>query len=129
MIRIASNSNLAKGGEQLRQELLERLIDCKLMGPFVQLSFNSNPERLPMRELPHGSWSNVYLLYLSYCRTQDHTPASRSTFFAAALGWHKCLRFHKKSQHQMCDTCSRLKMKIQHSTETLFETYFLIFFK
>ena len=115
--RIASNANLAKGGDELRKELLERLIDCRLVGATTQISFQSDPQRLAMRELPHGSWSNVYLLYMSYCKTQGLDPASRSTFFGVSQQWRACLRFHKKSQHQVCETCSRLKSKIQNTKE------------
>ena len=116
--RIASNANLVKGGEELRKELLERLIDCRLVGATTQISFQSDPQRLAMRELPHGSWSNVYLLYLSYCKTQGLDPASRSTFFGVSQQWRACLRFHKKSQHQVCETCSRLKSNIQNTKES-----------
>ena len=115
---MASKSNLSKGGEELRQELLERLIDNRLMGASTQVSFNQNPERLPMRELPHGSWSNVFLLYKSYCQTAAVPAASKSTFFQVCQRWGTCLKFHKRSQHQICETCSRLKMNIQNAKET-----------
>jgi len=110
---------MEKGGEELRQELLERLIDCRLVGATSQLNFNREPERLPLRELPHGSWANVYLLYLSYTKTHGNAeePASRSTFFQVCQRWRKCLRFHKRTQHAVCDTCSRLKMQIRHAVE------------
>ena len=103
----------------MRQELLERLIDCRLVGATSQLNFNREPERLPLRELPHGSWANVYLLYLSYTKTHGNSeePASRSTFFQVCQRWRKCLRFHKRTQHAVCDTCSRLKMHIRHAGE------------
>ena len=116
--RMASQANLAKGGEELRQELLERLIDCRLMNATAQINFNINPERLPMRELPHGSWNNVFLLYKSYCGTQaEHPVASRSTFFAISKKWRCCLRFHKKTQHQICETCSSLKSSVRNAKE------------
>ena len=122
--RIASKHNLAEGGEELRQELLERLIDCRLMNASTQISFNRDPTRLPLRELPHGSWNNVFLLYVSYCKTAGDPVASRSTFFALAKVWRSCLRFHKRSQHQMCETCSSLKMRIRHAAESSSSLHF-----
>ena len=114
--RIASKQTLSAGGEELRQELLERLIDCRLMGATSQILCR-DPERLPLRELPHGCWSNVYLLYVSYCKAAGETPASKSTFFTVSESWRKCLRFHKQSQHQVCLTCSKLKTKIRQSKD------------
>lgn len=116
-VRILSKANLAKGGETLRQELLERLIDCRLMGSTSQVNFNGDPSRLAMRELPHGSWSNIFLLYISYCKTTGESPASRSTFFSICQQWRSCLRFHKRTQHQICETCSKLKSKVRNSSE------------
>lgn len=110
-------TNLAKGGEELRQQLLEKLLDCSLVGPYVQLSFNRDPALLPLRELPHGNWSNVYLLYVSWCKAQGTTAASRSTFFSVADRWKRCMRFHKRSQHQMCLTCGRLKTRMRSSKD------------
>ena len=116
---------LAKGGDEVRQELLERLIDSKLVGPYVQLSFNRSPQRLPLRELPHGCWANVFLLYLAWCRTHHESPASRSTFFAVSREWRSCMRFHKRSQHQVCVTCSILKTRIRNSKDPLLQCCFL----
>lgn len=117
MSRIASKANLAKGGEELRQELLERLIDSRLVGATMQMSWNRNPEKLPLRELPHGSWSNIYLLYVSYCKTKGESAAAKSTFFTVCQEWRACLRFHKRTQHAICETCSRLRMKVRHAAE------------
>lgn len=119
-VRIMSKKNLAKGGEGLRQELLERLIDCRLMGATGQVNFNSDPTKLAMRELPHGSWSNVFLLYMSYVKTTQQSAASRSTFFSVCQRWKACLRFHKKTQHQICETCSKLKSMIRNSKDHRF---------
>lgn len=95
------------------------------MNASTQISFNRDPARLPLRELPHGSWNNVFLLYTSYCKTAGDPVASRSTFFAVAKVWRVCLRFHKKSQHQLCETCSRLKMRIRHAAESCSLSYIL----
>ena len=107
------------GDSQLRDELLQQLIDCRLMGPSCQLSFNGDPSRLSIRELPHGCWSSVYLLYRAHCQTYQEQPASKSTFFAVSQQWRCCMRFHKKTQHAVCATCARLKMAIKHATESL----------
>ena len=117
-LRIASKENLAKGGQELHQELLERLIDCHLMKASGQVNFNRDPSRLPLRELPHGNWSNVYLLYVAYCKTRNEPVASKSTFFMVRKPWRAALRFHKRSQHQICETCSSLKSRIRNATES-----------
>ena len=106
----------------LRDELMQRLIDCRLMSAFTEIVFNQDPNRLGLRELPHGSWSNVYVLYQAHCHARGEVPASKSTFFSVSQQWRCCLRFHKKSQHSVCVTCSRLKMLIRHSHETWVKT-------
>ena len=89
--------NINKDDTDLREELLQQLIDCKLLGPTCQVGCHSDPTRLSVRELPHGCWSNVYLLYQAHCRAQSQDPASKSTFFAVAKQWQCALRFHKKN--------------------------------
>ena len=76
---------------------------------------NYEPERLPLRELPHASWSELYLMLQSYCRVRgsDAAVPSRATFFEVVKRWKVCLRFHKKTQHAQCATCSRLRAAIQ----------------
>ena len=107
-----------KDDTDLREELMQRLIDCRLMGPFSQILFNPDPSKLALRELPHGCWSNVYLLYCAHCRTHGEEPASKSTFFSVSGEWRTTLRFHKKTQHQVCLTCSSLKQKIRNSKDS-----------
>lgn len=114
-----SNSN--KDDEVLREELFQRLIDAKLVTASAQIGFHGDPKKLALRELPHGCWSNVFLLYQAHCRTQGETPASKSTFFSVAQHWRCALRFHKKTQHQICVTCSRLKMLIRHAADTFLQ--------
>lgn len=113
--RMISKDNINKDDEGLRQELLERLIDCRLMKATNQILFN-DPQRLALRELPHGNWSNVYVLYQAHCRSQGFAAASKATFFAVSQLWRSCLRFHKKSQHTKCFTCSRLQMELRNTT-------------
>ena len=116
--RIIAKSNVNKDDTNLLEELLQRLIDCRLMGPFSQITFHHDPKRLALRELPHGSWSNVYLLYCAHCRTHGEECASKSTFFSVANQWRTALRFHKKTQHQICSTCSTLKMRIRNCKDS-----------
>ena len=118
--RMLSKENLkiSSGDQQFREDLLQRLIDVRLMSAFTQVGFNADPRRLALRELPHGNWSNVYLLYQAHCKAAHEVPASKSTFFSVALQWKCCLRFHKKSQHAVCATCSRLKMRLRNVKES-----------
>ena len=118
-LRILSKGNINKDDEVLREELLQRLIDCQLVGPVSQIAFNQNPKRLALRELPHGCWSNVFLLYQAHCRARNQPVASKTTFFNVSQQWRSCLRFHKRSQHSVCSTCSRLKMLLRNATDTL----------
>ena len=114
-----AKSNINKDDESLREELFQRLIDTRLMGPFAQITFNQDPTKLALRELPHGNWSNVFQMYKAHCRTTGEVPASKSTFFAVADGWSTALRFHKRTQHQVCLTCSALRSKIRNAKDTL----------
>lgn len=114
-LRVASKASLKAADDDLRNELLQRLIDSRLAGPFHQISFNSDPTRLPLRELPHGSWSELFLLYKSYSRVKSSTHASRSTFFSVANEWRQCLRFHKKTHHAQCVTCAKLRVALQNT--------------
>lgn len=116
--RVASKTCLKQADDELRQQLLERLVDTHLMSPFLQLSFNHDPQRLPLRELSHGSWSELFLVYKSYCRVKNEAPACRSTFFQVAVEWKVCLRFHKKTQHAQCATCAQLRSALQHAHES-----------
>lgn len=34
--------------------------------PGMQVSFDHSPDRLPLRELPHGSWPELCILYIAY---------------------------------------------------------------
>ena len=116
--RMMAKSNINKDDDSLREELFQRLIDNRLMGPFAQITFNQDPTRLALRELPHGNWSNVFVMYQAHCRAHGETPASKSTFFGVADRWRTALRFHKKTQHQVCLTCSTLKSRIRNAKDT-----------
>ena len=124
--RIASKQVLDGADDDLRQELLDRLVDSRLVGPTFQVSSNNDPSRLPMRELPHGSWMNMYLLYKAYARSRNETPASLSTFFAVVQEWKVCIKFHRRTHHQICLTCSTLRSALLNTDEPPFD--FNIFF-
>lgn len=109
---------LEMSDEKLREDLLARLVDNKLMGPGMQIGWNHEPEGLPERKLPHGSFATLYLLYVAYCRTAQEAAASRSVFYQVAKRWRVCLRFHKPSSHSTCHTCSRLKALIAGAVES-----------
>lgn len=104
--------------KELRQDLLERLIDAKLTGPTLQLSFQCNPQLLPMKRLPHGNWANLYLMYRSYVESSSglESTAGRSLFYDVARKWKVCLRFHKPSVHSICTTCSTIKARLADAT-------------
>ncbi|CAL1162578.1 unnamed protein product [Cladocopium goreaui] len=82
---VASKGALKKADEELKEELMQRLVDSKLLGAALQVSFNHDPARLPLRELPHGSWSELFLMYKSYAGVKNEPHACRATFFK----WHK----------------------------------------
>lgn len=98
-MRIASKSVLDGADHDLRQELLDKLIDSRLVGPSMQVC--QVPSRLPMRELPHGNWMNMFLLYTAYAKSKHETPASRSTFFSVIQDWKVCIKFHRRTHHKI----------------------------
>lgn len=101
--------------EKLREDLLRRLVDQQLLSPTRQILEHQDPKALPVRELPHGNVSNLFLMYLSYCGAMSYSPAGKSTFYSVANEWKHCLRFHRKSTHSLCATCSSLKEKIRQA--------------
>lgn len=118
VFRIATKATLDQADEPLREELLQRLIDSRLMGASQQVSFNHDPARLPVRELPHSTWSEMFLLYKAYMKTNGQEPASKSLFFRQIKGWKQCMRFHQKTHHAQCMTCCRYRSALQNATET-----------
>ncbi|CAK9046671.1 unnamed protein product [Durusdinium trenchii] len=97
---IAPKSLLEKSDQQLREDLLNKLVDSRLMGPTAQLCFGHDPKQLPMRELPHGCYWNVYMMYTAYCRMMGEEPAGKSLFYSTVRAWDSCLKFHKKTDFQ-----------------------------
>lgn len=109
-------SMLETSDAKLREDLIQRLVDFKVMGPVGQMVLCNDPSTLPMKELPHGSVSNLFLMYLAYANILGERPASRATFYREAKKWRCCMRFHKVTVHSICTTCARLKMKIREAS-------------
>ena len=89
-------------------------------GPIKQISDHFDPTQLPIRELPHGNVANLYLLYVAWCKAKSEEATCRSTFYNTFKEWKCCLRFHKKSTHSICKTCSELKTRIHEAPATWF---------
>ena len=106
----------SKTDQELREELLRRLIDQQVLGPCREI-LELSPERLPYRELPPGTPASLYLMYIAYCRAGNSSPASKSTFYDVWKRWRSCLGFRRASDHSMCAICSRLKTAIHASTD------------
>ena len=117
--RETPKSMLDISDETLREDLLNRLIDSKLMGPALQIGFHHSPEGLPERKLPHGNWATLFLLYVAYCQSAGEDPACKSVFYDVAKRWKVCLRFHKPSVHSTCLLCSTLKAQIANASDPL----------
>ena len=118
-LRFASTKVLSSADDHLQQELLDRLVDSRLMGPSLQSSMNHDPARLPLKELPHGSWMNMYLMYRAWAHSKQEKPASKSTFFNVINSWKVCVKFHRRTHHQMCLTCSTLRAAILNTDDSL----------
>lgn len=110
--RDAPKDLLSMSDAALRQDLLDKLVDSHLTGPCLQLR-NVEPSELPTKELPHGNFSTLFLLYRAFAQTSGEMAASRATFYKACKRWRPCLRFHKQSNHSKCLTCVRLQSRIE----------------
>ena len=87
------------------------------MGPTRQIC-EGNPDKLPPRELPHGNLANLYLMFVAYCKVMNVDAACKSTFYQVGKKWlSTCLKFHKKSVHAVCQTCSKLRDSIRQATD------------
>ena len=110
-----SKSKEGKSDQEMREDLLRTLIDRHLFTATYQL-LNTNPDQLPMRELPPGNPASLYLLYLAYMRVDGQSSAaSRTTFYKVWQDWSVCLKFRKKSDHAMCVQCSKLKAALHNA--------------
>ena len=115
----AETASQTKSDSALREELLKKLIDRELLGATRQILVDTVIDQLPLRELPPGNTSSLYIMYLAYMRTagNDATPCTKSTFYSVANIWKKCLKFRRKSDHAMCLECSRLKSAINRAND------------
>ena len=77
----------------------------------------SRPEHLPRRELPPGTWSQIFNLYLARCMSIGETPASKATFYRVCRRWRGALRFRERSQHSTCAERDRLRAQMRHSRD------------
>ena len=98
----SSTSALSQSDEELREQLLKKLIENKLLGPSRQV-VEIKPGSLPMRELPPGNTASLYLMYVAYMRPSGVQPAGKTTFYEVAKKWRVCLRFRRQSEHSMFD--------------------------
>lgn len=98
--------------EQLREDLLRRLVQRELLGPSRQILLDGDVARLPLRELPPGNIASLYLMFVAFARTTNSPAAGKTTFYKVARKWSTCLRFRRKSDHSLCVECSRLKAQI-----------------
>lgn len=114
-------SKKSQSDEQLREELLRKLIDRQLFGPTQQVLHESDIQKLPFRELPPGNMASLYLLYLAYvrnCSSGGGKPACKSTFYHVARRWSHCLKFRRKCEHSICLQCTKLKMAIRDANDS-----------
>ena len=72
--------------EELREALLQRLVERRLLGPARQVT-ELNPKDLPLRELPPGTTASLYLMYIAFMRQSHQPPAGKSTFYSIARDW------------------------------------------
>lgn len=99
----------------VRQQLLDALMNTALESDLSRGILWNGPGNLPRRWLPHGSYFDLYTLYCANQLASDQGVASKSTFYRvlASSGWKKKIKFSPPSSHSKCSTCSRLKGKIQ----------------
>ena len=110
-LRIASKSVLSASDQELRDDLVKRLVTQQLLGPTQRISEHHDPTKLPMRYL-HGNVATLYLMYVAQCQVQKEKPACRTVFYQIYKHWWACLRFHRKSNHSLCHVCAQLRSKI-----------------
>ncbi|CAK9032518.1 unnamed protein product [Durusdinium trenchii] len=83
-LRGSAKSMLEQDDGKLQEELLQKLVDHKLTGATLQLSFYCNPTQLPPKFLPHGNLSCLFALYCAYSNAvEGQEPAGRSIFYTA----------------------------------------------
>ena len=100
------------------EEGRKKLVECLMTNSFEMDAGigNHNPEVLPRRYLPPGTYSDLYRLYQAECFAKDQPTASASTFFRTLRisGWRK-IKFRGQSTHAQCWVCHKLKSAIRNS--------------
>ena len=112
----STTAALTKTDDELREQLLKRLISDKLMAPSRQAT-ELKPGILPLRELPPGNTASLFLMYIAYMKTSDVAPAGKTTCYEIAKQWRTCLRFRRATEHSMCLVCQTLKAAIHNATD------------
>ena len=105
--------------EEARNKLLGELMNDALTGPSTRVAQAVDPSKLAHRELPPGTWSQMYLLYQAFCLANDLECASRASFYSSSKPWRKALKFRAQSKHSLCFVCDRIKSRMRHSTDFL----------
>lgn len=103
--------------EEGRQKLLDSLMTNSFE---MDLGVgNHDPETLPRRYLPPGTYSDLYRLYQAECFAQEQPTASASTFFRVlqSSGCRKKIKFRGESTHAQCSTCHKLKSGIRNARD------------
>ena len=99
------------------QKLLQQLMNDALIGTTAKTIAILHPKKLAIRELPPGNWAQIYILYQSFCLSQDLDCASRATFYNVTKEWRRALRFRPFSKHSLCTTCDKLKSRMRHAKD------------
>ncbi len=101
--------------ETARNKLLAELMTDALQGPSSRLVQAVNPKKLAYRELPPGNWSQMYLLYQSWCLANNVECASRACFYENTKVWRKTLKFRPHSKHSLCNQCDLIRSRMRHA--------------
>ena len=113
-----TTNKLAGRDEQMREELLHKLVQEKLLGPTTQVT-DLVPKDLPLRELPPGNTAALFLMYIAWARVSGEQAASKSTFYATSKKLACCLKFRSRSEHSMCVLCQSLKSAIHAARDLI----------
>ena len=107
----------AEGDEEMRERLLTKLIEDRLLG-VTQQTVELDPTTLPLRELPPGNSASLFLMFVAFCRSANIKPAGKTTFYKIAKDWQCCLKFRARAEHAMCVVCQSLKLAIRQSNDS-----------
>lgn len=96
-----------------RKRLLDALMNHSLQ-PTMGIG-NHDPNTLPRRYMPPGTYSDLFRLYHAECLALDAPAASSTTFFRTlkSSGWRAKLKFRHASNHAQCRVCHQLKSNVK----------------